>query len=106
MLLITGVFAALAMLARNMGLRFFSSEANSSYMLLEQQLTHVSSSIDGLFVRLYATSSLREDFFHFFSSTPSEYTAYRLENPYAAESYLDECSSLVSETDFCMTQIL
>ena len=106
MLLITGVFAALAMLARNMGLRFFSSEANSSYMLLEQQLTHVSSSIDGLFVRLYATSSLREDFFHFFSSTPSEYTAYRLENPYAAESYLDECSSLVSETDFCITHIL
>ena len=89
-----------------MGLRFFSSEANSSYMLLEQQLTQVSSSIDSLFVRLYATPSLREDFMQFFISTPSEYTAYRLERGGSEDSFLDECSALVSETDFCITHIL
>ena len=106
MLLITGVFAALIVVSRGMGLRFFSSEANSSYMLLEQQLTHVSSSIDSLFVRLYATPSLREDFMQFFISTPSEYTAYRLERGGSEDSFLDECSALVSETDFCITHIL
>ena len=106
MLLVTGVFAALSVTARSTGLNAFSSEANSSFMLLEQQLTHVSSSIDALFVRLYSTSSLREDFFHFFDASPSEYVAYHLDSPTRAESYLDECGSLVAETDYCISHIL
>ena len=42
----------------------------------------------------------------FFISTPSEYTAYRLERGGSEDSFLDECSALVSETDFCITHIL
>ena len=104
--LVTGVLAVLSYTVRSVGLNAFSSEANSSFMLLEQQLTHVSSSIDALFVRLYSTTALREDFFHFFNSSPSEYVAYHLDNPSRAESYLDECGSLVAETDYCISHIL
>lgn len=32
--------------------------------------------------------------------------AYHLDNPSRAESYLDECGSLVAETDYCISHIL
>lgn len=55
-------------------------EAESAFSQVERQLDSITDSIDRFFTHLYATASLRDDFFHFFGATPEEYAQSRAEH--------------------------
>ncbi|MFR8334053.1 MAG: hypothetical protein ACLU9S_18200 [Oscillospiraceae bacterium] len=59
------------------------------------------------FTHLYATASLRDDFFHFFGATPAEYAQRRLNTAYPLyETYLTSCNNLISESGYCIRHII
>lgn len=82
-------------------------EAEAAFSQVERQLDSITDSIDHFFTHLYATASLRDDFFHFFGATPEEYAQSRLNTSYPLyETYLTSCNSLISESEYCIRHII
>ena len=85
----------------------YTREADVAFSQVERQLDSVTDSIDHFFTHLYATASLRDDFFHFFGATPAEYAQRRLNTAYPLyETYLTSCNNLISESGYCIRHII
>lgn len=85
----------------------YRTVATSAFAQSERQLDTITDTIDNFFTHLYASSTLLDDFFHFFGATPVEYAENRLKAAYPVyETYLSSCNNLISDSGYCIRHII
>ena len=107
LVLITGISTVLMFNAHKTGLNNFSATADSVYTNVDMKRESVISSIDRLFFRIYSTPTLEQDFYQFFGAKPEDYVRSLLDRVGTGyEKYTDAAHTIVSESDYCIRNIL
>lgn len=95
----TGAISILYLNIRNSAVENYYTQTSACFDSTEQQLNHVTTSIDNFFIRLYENPALQKDFFYFFGASPEDYANSLLDTSGSRhETILESCHNLVSDS--------